>query len=104
MVVFLILYQFVATRIVMGKWTEKKNGFKKRFGVATIVIFGKLWKTIKIKQVCEKPDFRFGSWLRVGKVLAPYSARPRAVPLIKNAESMWFSKCYFSPKIIGQKC
>ena len=88
----------VATRITTERRTEKKNGFKKRFGVATIVIFGKLWKTIKIKQVCEKPDFRSGSRLRVGKVLAPYSARPRAVPLIKKAQSMWFSKCYFFPK------
>jgi len=43
---------------------------------------------MKIKQVCKKPDFRSGSWLRVGKVLAPYSARPRALPLIKNAKSM----------------
>jgi len=72
---------------------KKENEFEKRFGVATIVISGKLQKTIKIKQVCKKPDFRSGSRLRVGKVLAPYSARPRAVPLIKNAKSMWFSKC-----------
>jgi len=36
---------------------KRKVGFKKRLGVATTVIFGKLWKTIKIKQVCEKPDF-----------------------------------------------
>jgi len=53
---------------------------------------GELWKTIKIRQVSGKPDFGSGSRLRVGKVLAPYSARPRAVPLIKNAKLMWFSK------------
>ena len=53
----------------------------------------KLWKTIKIRQVCGKLDFGSGNRLRVGKVLAPYSARPRAVPLIKNAKSMWFLKC-----------
>jgi len=29
--------------------------------------------------------FGFGSRLRVEKVLAPYSVRPRAVPLIKHA-------------------
>jgi len=49
---------------------------------------GKLWKTIKIRQVCGKPNFGSGSRLRVGKVLAPYSVRPRAVPLIKNAKPM----------------
>jgi len=48
---------------------------------------------MKIKQVYEKPDFRSGSRLRVGKVLAPYSARPRAVSLIKNEKLTWFSKC-----------
>jgi len=82
----------VATGIATGRRTEKENGFKKDLGVATIVIFGKLWKTIKIRQVCEKPYFGFGSRLRIGKVLAPYRARPRAVPLIKNAKLMWFSK------------
>jgi len=41
----------------MGRRTKKENGFEKRFGVATIVISGKLWKTIKIKQVYEKQDF-----------------------------------------------
>jgi len=45
-------------------------------------------ENLKIKQVYEKPDFGSGSWLRVGKVLAPYRARPRAVPLIKNAKLM----------------
>jgi len=33
---------------------------KRDLGVATTVIFEKLWKIIKIKQVCEKPDF----WIR----------------------------------------
>jgi len=37
--------------------SKKETGLKKRLGVATIVIFGKLWKTIKIKQVYKKPDF-----------------------------------------------
>ena len=36
----------------------------------------------------KKKDFGSGTRLRVGKVLVPYSARPRAVPLIKNANTM----------------
>jgi len=36
---------------------------------------------------------RSGSRLRVRKVLAPYNFRPRAVPLVKYAKLMWFSKC-----------
>jgi len=51
---------FVTTGIATGRQTKKENEFRKRFGVATIVISGKLWKTIKINQVCEKPDF----WIR----------------------------------------
>jgi len=39
---------------------KKKTGFKKRLEVATTAILGKLWKPIKIKQVCKKPDF----WIR----------------------------------------
>jgi len=50
----------VATGIATGGRTKKENVFKKRFGVATIVISEKLWKTIKIKQACEKLDF----WIR----------------------------------------
>jgi len=46
----------------------------------------------------KNQSFGFGSRLRIGKVLAPYSARPRVVPLIKHAKLMWFSKCYFFPK------
>jgi len=46
--------------------TKKENEFEKRFGVTTIVISGKLWKTIKIK-VCEKPNFWVGSRLCVAK-------------------------------------
>jgi len=37
--------------------------------------------------------FGFKSRLRVGKVLAPYNVCPRAVPLIKHAKLIWFSKC-----------
>jgi len=54
------------------------------------------WKTMenhKNKASLRKnQSFGFGSRLRIGKVLAPYSARPRAVPLIKHAKLMWFSK------------
>ena len=48
---------------------------------------------MKIKQVCEKPDFGSESRLRVGNVLAPYSASPKVIPLIRNAKLMWSSKC-----------
>jgi len=83
----------VATGIATGRRTEKRKRVLKRdWESPPQLFFGKLWKTIKIKQVCEKPYFGFGSRLRVGKVLAPYRARPRAVPLIKNAKLMWFSK------------
>jgi len=76
----------VATGIATGRRTEKENGFKKEIWSRHHSYSGKLWKTIKVKQVCEKPDFGSGSRLRVGKVLTPYRARPRAVPLIKNAK------------------
>jgi len=82
----------VATEITTGRLTKKKQILKK-IGVATIVIFGKLWKTIKIKQVCEKTYFGSRNQSRVGKVLAPYNARLETVSLIKNAKLMWFSKC-----------
>jgi len=63
---------------------KKKNRFEKRFGSRHHSYSRKLWKTIMIRQVCEKPDFGFGSRLRVGKVLAHYLTRLRTVPLIKN--------------------
>ena len=68
---------------------KRKHEFEKEIWSRHHSYSGKLWKTIKIKQVCEKkPNFGSGSRLRVGKVLAPYRARPRAVPLIKNAKLM----------------
>jgi len=36
-----------------GTTNQKKNGFEKRFGVTTIVISGKLCKTINIKQAAK---------------------------------------------------
>jgi len=52
----------------------------------------------KKSKVCEKPDFGSESRLRVGKVLAPYNARPKMIPLIKRAKRMWFSKYLIFPK------
>jgi len=56
---------------------EKNFKFRR---VATIVYYGKLQKN-------QKSDLRTklksGSRLRVGKVLAPYNARPKTVPLIE---------------------
>ena len=66
---------------------KKINKFEKRdFGVATIVYSGKLRKNHKmIRHSQFEPDSWFGSRLRVGKVLAPYNACPKAVPLTKCA-------------------
>jgi len=88
--VFLILIVIVATIIATGRRTKKRKRVfkKKRFGSRHHSYSGKLWKTIKIRQVCEKQDFGSGSRLRIGKVSPPYNARPRAVPLIKDAELM----------------
>jgi len=36
------------------------------------------------KTSSQKPDFRSGSLLRVGKVQAPHNARQKMVPLIKQ--------------------
>jgi len=63
---------------------------------------GKLWKTMKIRQVCEKLDFGSRSRLRV-EVLARYCARPRAIPLIKKCKvDVVFKMLFFSKKIIRQ--
>jgi len=40
----------------------------------------------KTEKMVWKPDLEFGSWLRVGKVLALYNARLKIVPLIKCLE------------------
>jgi len=78
---------FIATGIATGRRTKKiENEFEKEIWSRHHSYYGKLWKTIKIRQVCEKPDSGSESRLRVRKVLAPYSARPRAVPIIKNAK------------------
>jgi len=55
-----------------GRWRSgKKNGdmrWKERYGVATIIYYGKLWKSIK-----RRKWFANQRWvrLRVGKVLVP---------------------------------
>jgi len=87
----------ILTSLLSQSESRRDNEPKKKTGLKEIwsrhhSYSGKLWKTIKIKQVCEKPDFGSGSRLRVRKVLAPYRVRPRTVPLIKNAKLMWFSK------------
>jgi len=85
--------RFCRNRNRDGKANRKnKTGLKRDWESPPQLFLENYGKTIKIKQVCEKSYFGFGSRLRVGKVLAPYRARPRAVPLIKNAKLMWFSK------------
>jgi len=49
--------EYVATGIATRQRTKKENVFTKIFGVATIFISGKLWKTMKIRQVCGKTKF-----------------------------------------------
>jgi len=73
---------YVETGIATGRRTKKENGFEKEIWSRHHSYSRKLWKTMKIRQVYKKPDFGSGSQLRVWKVLAPYRARPRAVPLI----------------------
>jgi len=77
---------------------DDENNLKKNRGVATVVYYGKLWKTIKKSKVCEKLEFGSGSRLRVGKVLAPHNARPKTIPLIKCAKVMWFFKIFNFPQ------
>ena len=62
-------------------------------------------KTIKKDKAWSigKPDPGSGSRLRVGKVLASYNVCLKAVPLIKYATLMWFSKCLTIPKNKTQK-
>jgi len=45
-----------------------------------------------------KTKFMVRESLRVGKVLAPYNARPKAVPLIKFAKETCLFKYLFFPK------
>jgi len=67
-----------------------KIKFEKEFWSRHHNYYRKLWKTIKKSKVCEKPNFGFGSRIRVGKVLAPHNAHHKTVPLIKCAKIMWF--------------
>jgi len=43
-----------------------------------------------------KTDLGHESWLRVRKVLGPYNARPKTIPLIKIQMDVVFFKCLFS--------
>ena len=66
MIIIIIIIEIIIRIIIIitimsqpeSRWDnepkKKENGFKKRLRVATTVIFGKLWKTIKIRQVYEK--------------------------------------------------
>ncbi|WVZ14517.1 hypothetical protein V8G54_012083 [Vigna mungo] len=90
---------FVAIEIATGRRSKKKRFLKRVFGVATIVYSGKLRKNHKkIRQGPRKPKIGFGSRLRVAKVLAPYNACPKAVPLIKYANKDLVCKMFNYPK------
>jgi len=79
---------YVATGIVTGRRTKKETSLKRDWSRH----HSYFWRTMenhKNKASLRKnQSFGFGSRLRIGKVLAPYSARPRAVPLIKHAKLM----------------
>lgn len=51
-----------------------------------------------IRHGLRNQRFEFGSRLRVGKVLAPYNACPKAVPLTKYVNGMCFTKCLIIPE------
>ena len=80
----------VATEIATIRRTKKIKFVKNRVWSRHHSYYRKLWKTIKKSKVCEKPEFGSGSRLRVGKLLTPYNARHKMVPLIKCAKFMWF--------------
>jgi len=50
------------------------------------------------KASSQKPDFRSGSRLCVGKVQAPHNVRQKTVPLIKQIKECGFSKYLSFPK------
>ena len=79
---------------------EIKTNEKERDGVATIIYYGKLWKTKKRIWKSLRTRDELGSRLRVGKVLAPHSACPKTVPLIKLAKSNVVYKMFIFPKNI----
>lgn len=69
----------VATKIAMGRRrSKKKSNLKKMFWSRHHSLFWKtMEKTIKKRHGPRKPKIkRFGSRLRVGKVLAPYNRLP----------------------------
>jgi len=77
---------------------QKIKTYKKRFRVATIVILGKLWKTIKIRTESTITNFGSGNQLHVRKVLVPYNTCPNTVLLIKYTNECGFFNVYFPQK------
>jgi len=73
-----------------GTVNQKKSILKtnKGFGVVTKFIMKNYGKTMKIRHDLRKLDFGSRSGLGVGKVLAPYNARSKMVPIIKYAKWM----------------
>jgi len=76
----------------------KYKSIKQKLGGTTIVILGKLWKTIKIKTRSIKTDFAPGSRLHLGKVLSPYNTHPKIIPLIKYTNGCVLFLIFIFPK------
>jgi len=85
----------VATEIATKRQTKKQIK-KRKVWNRHHIYYRKLWKTIKKRARSTKTDLRYGSWLCVRKVLAPYSIRPKTIPLIKIQMDVVSFKCLFS--------
>jgi len=96
----------IATEIVTGGRTKNKNLKKNRVWSRHHSLFWKTKEKPKQKsKVCEKPDFRSRSRLRVGKVLALHNVHSKTVPLIKCSKVMWFfQNINFSPRVLIKEC
>jgi len=80
---------------------QKLDSKNRDFRVATIIYSEKLWKIQKHKVWSMKPDFGCKSRLHVAKLLAPYNARPKTIPLIKCVKIYAIFKIFnFLQKII----
>jgi len=70
---------------------ESKIKFVKiEFGVTTIVYFGKLRKTKKIRQGLQKTKFLVQELVTRGEGINTHNVHPKTVPLIKRAKGCGF--------------
>jgi len=81
---------------------ESKIKYKKGFRVATIVIIGNYGKPQKGGR-STKIEFGVRELITCRKVLAPYNAHPKMIPLIKIQIDVVSFKCLFYKKKIKKK-